>query len=104
MKKKSYTIKAHRNWADEHNYGCTHFGLHPKLLPRDMLRLDTFHMIFQITKMIMNFIREQLRKERFELKQKIINLLGTKWNDWYLFLWGSNNILNGMTGKKNRFH
>ena len=84
----SYTTKSHRNWANEYNYGCTHLGLHPKILPRDMLRLDTFHMIFQITKMIMHFIRDQLRKERFELGHKMLTLLGTKWNEWDLSLWG----------------
>ena len=30
----------------------------------------------------------------------MLTLLGTKWNDWYLFVWGSNNTLNGMTGKQ----
>ena len=62
-------MKSHRNWADEHNLGCTNFGLHPKQLPRDMLRLDTFHIILKITKMMMNFIRDELRKGRFELKK-----------------------------------
>ena len=57
----SYTIKSYINWADGHNYGCTNFGLHPEKLPRDMLRLYIFHMILQITKMIMNSIQEQLK-------------------------------------------
>ena len=65
-----------------------------------MLRLDTFHMISQITKMIMHFIRDQLRKERFELRQIILTVLGNKWNVWDFFLWGSNNTLSGMTGKQ----
>ena len=61
----SYTFKSYRNWADEHDYGCTHFVLHPKILPRKMLRLDTSHIIFKISKMILYFIREQLRKDTF---------------------------------------
>ena len=65
-----------------------------------MLILDTFHMISHITKMIMHSIRDQLRKERFELIQKMLTLLGTKWNVWDLFLWGSNNTLSGMNGKQ----
>ena len=65
-----------------------------------MFRLDTFHMISQITKIIMNFIRDQLRKERFELRQIMLTLLGTKWNEWDLFLWGSNNTLSGLTGRQ----
>ena len=40
----------------------------------------------QITKMMMNLIQEQLRKERFELKTKLMTLLGSKWNKWNLFV------------------
>ena len=87
LKKYSYTVKAHRNWTDEHNFGCTHFGMHPNLLPIDILRLDTFHMICQITKLIMHYIRDQLRKERFELRQQMLSVLGTKWKVDNLFLW-----------------
>ena len=51
-----------------------------------MLILDIFHMIYQITKIIMHLIRKQLSKERFELKE-VMTLFGTKWNDWYLIVW-----------------
>ena len=48
----------------------------------------------------MNFIREQLKKQRFELKQKMLTLLETKCNEWDLFVWRSNTTHNVMTGKQ----
>ena len=47
----------------------------------------------------MHYIRDQLRKERFELRQQMISVLGTKWNAWDLFLWASNNTLSGLKGE-----
>ena len=46
----NYNAKTHRNWADEHIKGCTHFGLYPEILPRNMLIFDTLHMIMKIKK------------------------------------------------------
>ena len=73
--------------------------MHPNVLPRDMLRLDTFHMICQITTFIMHYIRDLLRKERFRLRQQMLSVLATKWKTYNLFLWASNNTLSGLDGK-----
>ena len=37
-----YTESDHRNWADMHNYGITHYGVHPCELRRDNIRFDVF--------------------------------------------------------------
>ena len=62
MKKKKdiniqYKDKDHSKWADKHNFGITHFGVHPRKLDYDMIRFDTFHMICQITRKIMEYMR-----------------------------------------------
>ena len=46
----------------------------------------------------MHYIRDLLRKERHELKQEMISLLGTKWKVYNTFLWATNNTLSGLDG------
>ena len=61
----TYNFGKHMNWIDENNHGCSHFGIHPELLPRKNLRFDTFHLKCGITKKLMNYLR------KFMLNQSI---------------------------------
>ena len=61
----------HKKWADEENYGITHFGLDPRTFKYSKIRYDTFHMICQVTRRLMNYLRRfmnrQIRSSRNEL-------------------------------------
>ena len=36
-------FEKHRDWADNSNFGVTHFGVNPKLLPFSTIALDNHH-------------------------------------------------------------
>ena len=80
---KDWDIKKHAKWADEENYGITHFGLDPRIFKYSLIRYDTFHMICQVTRRLMNYLRRlmnrQVHSSRNEfhkiLKKKLENLI-----------------------------
>jgi hypothetical protein len=41
------TEDAHRNWCDSDNYGGTHFGISPSLLPIITIQFDVFHLQYE---------------------------------------------------------
>jgi hypothetical protein len=41
---KPTTEATHRDWCDLHNYGVTHFGVHPSLFPVSIICFDVFHL------------------------------------------------------------
>ena len=78
MKKKKqnyihYKDKYHLQWADEHKFGITPFGVHPSKLDYDMIRFGTFHMICQITRKLMDYMRRYIRRHKLEKVRKILH-------------------------------
>ena len=41
----NWSVKHHMDWVDEHNFGISHFGMHPNILRRDNIRFDVFHLL-----------------------------------------------------------
>ena len=50
----------HMKWVDVENTGCSHFGIHPKILPRNSLRFDIFHLRCAITRRLMTNLRKYI--------------------------------------------
>ena len=44
-----YNVEKHKNWLDEHNYGVSHFGLHPEMFRRDSNIFDVLNLRCLIT-------------------------------------------------------
>eukprot|EP00957_Ditylum_brightwellii_P147625 11242351-Ditylum_brightwellii.AAC.1 len=63
----NYTIKNHTDWVDHKNGGVSHFGIHPDLLPRDVIRMDTFHMNYSVTQKLMGQMRKFLLNQSTDL-------------------------------------
>ena len=86
--KKSYTVKDHNSWVDEKNEGCSHFGIHPDLLPRDGIRFDTFHLKCAVTRRLMTYLRRFILNQSDKLIEDFSSkVLRTFWNDYHIYVW-----------------
>ena len=47
----------------------THFGINPTKLIYSNILFDTFHMIYQITRKLMNYIRDFINGKYFQVKE-----------------------------------
>lgn len=85
-----YTDKKHMDWCDEHNYGITHYPIHPDELPRDCIAFDMFHMKCAITRSSMNYTRDFVLSQSTEFIDLFKTHLRRFWGEYHLFVWNSN--------------
>ena len=83
----NHSVKDHMNWFDDKNGGMSHFGLHPDLLPRDGIYLDTFHMKCVITRKLMGYLRRFMLNHFNDMFDDLIySILRNFWNDFHLYV------------------
>ena len=96
-----YTFSVHADWVAEKNKGCSHFGVHPELLPRNGLRFDTFHLKCAITRKLMTFLREFiLNQSESIIKDFSKQVLRTIWNDYHLYVWTNEKKFSSFLGNE----
>ena len=95
-----YTEKNHRDWCDEHNKGITNYGVHPDMLPRDLIRFDIFHLRSAITKKLMEYLRSFINKQSHETIQEFSKVLLTFWGDYHVCLWRLNKVFTSFNGNE----
>ena len=66
-----YGVKEHCSWADKKNHGIKHFGINPLDLKYSNILFDIFHMICQVTRKLMNFIRDYINTQAFDVKESL---------------------------------
>ena len=97
----NYSIKEHMKWVDKHNYGISHFGIHPDLLDRSTIRFDTFHMKCQITRGIMNYTRKYLEAHMsVGSRQRFYRELEKFWNEYHSHIWESKKNFSSFKGNE----
>ena len=64
-----YSKADHMKWNDSNNKGCSHFGLHPSLFPRDSIRFDTLYLKYSITRRLMSNLRDFLINQAPEMME-----------------------------------
>ena len=97
---KEYTIKTHLDWIDENNFGISHYGLPPHLLPRSSIRFDTFHCRGAITRRFLGDLRTFFRSQTFEVNKALHTFLGECWSPFCVLLFSCNKKLSCMQGKE----
>ena len=60
-------FEKHRDWADNSNFGVTHFGVNPKLIPFSIIAFDNLHCRLSIVRSIWVFSRTYLEGYGFEI-------------------------------------
>ena len=70
MRNKEYNAKEHANWEDEKNCGITHFGINPRIFMYSDIRYDTFHLICQVTRRLMNYLRRFINCQVYDIKDE----------------------------------
>ena len=99
----SYTVAKHKDWCDKHNFGITHFGVHPDNLPLSSIRFDTFHCTKLIAVTFMHQIRFKVRKYSANITQALNVLLERIFSiDFALNIWNSKRSFNIFDGKNRR--
>ena len=97
---KEYSHKEHVKWADESNFGITHFGVHPEQLLYSKIRLDTFHMICQITRKLLTNVRKFIMRHDQDLITDFVNnVLQDEWSVFNIDVFESNKPISIYQGK-----
>ena len=91
----------HRDWADQENWGVTHFGLEPDVIPLDTIRFDTFHMTCAILRKVMGAVRELVNSFSTELRTEFTDeVLRMFWRDFHLGCWNCGFSFNKLQGNE----
>ena len=85
----TYDKGDHMDWIDVNNFGISHFGIHPKLLPRDKILFDTLHCRMSITRRLLNYTRNFMNKcfISIEMQKEFCDLLSECWTDHNCLSW-----------------
>ena len=96
-----YSKKEHLDWADKKNYGCTHFGIDPVLLPRSSLRFDTFHLKCSITRRLMSYLRLFLLDQAPSISEGYCSAVLSKfWNKYHIWVWQNKKNFSSFMGNE----
>ena len=97
---KDYNEKYHRKWADNHNYGFTHFGVDPRWFLYSKIRFDVFHLIFQITRKHIETLRRYVRRHEMSVLIELCNkVLCKEWSEFAISVFATNKPLSLYKGK-----
>ena len=77
-------LKKHCDWADKKNYGITHFGLHPKLLPNSRVAFDNLHNRLSNVRKFWDYVRNHVDVHGYDLQEKFTNILKKELSDYYV--------------------
>ena len=76
------------DWADRKNKGVSHFGVSPDLLPRDSIRIDTFHLKCAITRRLIATLRNFLLMQGTTVRDKFMaTVLKSFYKDYHKYVW-----------------
>ena len=97
----NYSDADHKDWADIYNYGRTHFGVHHERLPFSTLRFDILHMICQITRKLLDSLRNYLRRHDFdETLSMCNNVFSTTWSENTVLIFAAQKPFSMYDGKE----
>lgn len=94
----SYTMDKHRDWIDIHNYGVSHFGIHPTEIPRDTIRFYVFHLRCAVTRRLMNYLRKYMLSTTTEMMEAFSKVVCKFWSDWNVLVWNLNRPFTSFVG------
>ena len=82
-----YNVKTHTDWCALSNCGVTHFGLDPRIFKYSRIRYDTFHMICQVTRRMMSYLRRFINTQMYSMKNKFYAMLKEKMGKHNTRIW-----------------
>ena len=90
----------HREWCDKHNFGITHFGLHPSLMPPSSIAFDSLHCRLSNVRQIMGFVRKYLERFGYEIQEEFAAILKLQLGEYYVLCYQLNKNLAVMHGEQ----
>ena len=93
--------KDHIKWCARNNYGISHFGVSPDVMPLSSLLFDVFHQKCSICRSVISFTRDYV----LSFSQGVIELFTTQvlkkiWGDYQCYLFNNNKDFNSLIGKE----
>ena len=88
-------------WAGIHNFGITHYGLHPSLFPIQETVPDVFHMHCGACRTLLLRTRELIDTQAIDIKKawkKELLKQCKSWNTYHLTVWSSGCSFSGFLG------
>ena len=64
-------LKTMNNWAGNHNFGITGFGIHPDILPISMVRPDVMHLTMAVTKSLLKYMHNLMHYRSKKIAQEV---------------------------------
>ena len=77
-------VEKHRDWADKDNFGVTHFGINPSLLPLSSIGFDNMHTRFSNVRSIWTYVRDYVESYGYNLQNKFSTLLKLQIGEYYI--------------------
>ena len=94
-------MEDHCNWADEKNFGITHFGVNPNKLRRDQIRLDTFHLKCAVLRILTRELQKFMLDRSYKhIQQFKVKVLSKFWNQFHLFVFANNKSFASFQGNE----
>ena len=93
-------VERHREWCDLKNYGVTHYGVDPYLLPPSSIGIDGLHNRLSNVRSIWSFIREYLERFGHALQEDFAKLLSKLIGEYYVECYQLNKNLSVMHGEQ----
>ena len=94
-----YDQKKHADWCDISNCGFTHFGLNPRIFKYSRIRYDTFHMICQVSRRMMNYLRRFINTQMYQMKDEFFAMLYNIMGRNKTSIWSRNKPFSSYDGK-----
>ena len=94
-----YNVKNHAQWCDISNCGVTHFGLNPRIFKYSRIRYDTFHMICQVSRRMMNYLRRFINTQMYSIKDEFFVMLKQIMGRYNTSIWSNNKPFSSYDGK-----
>ena len=93
-------VNKHCQWADENNYGITHFGIHPNDLQNSAIGFDCLHSRLSSGRGILSFIRKYLEGYGYDLNEKFGVILRKTIGEYYVECYETGKSLACMHGQQ----
>ena len=80
-------LKTMNNWAGNHNFGITGFGIHPDILPISMVRPDVMHLTMAVTKSLLKYMHNLMHYRSKKFAQEVENIFFEFLEDEQILIW-----------------
>ena len=95
----NYKSDSYGYWADEQNFGISHYGINPYHPCRDCIKLNVFYLRISITRLILKFIQHFIISQPVQYTEYFSQILANAQGIFSIPLWNCNKEISALTGR-----